>query len=105
MVAIYTRQSVDRTDSISVELQAETCRMKLTANELETCETYTDKGFSGKNTNRPALQRLMEDVAAGRVEKILVYKIDRISRSVHGAVPEAVRKGRRISVRNRWDHP
>ncbi len=83
MVAIYTRQSVDRTDSISVELQAETCRMKLTANELETCETYTDKGFSGKNTNRPALQRLMEDVAAGRVEKILVYKIDRISRSVH----------------------
>ncbi len=83
MVAIYTRQSVDRADSISVELQAETCRAKLTAGELETCETYTDKGFSGKNTNRPALRRLMDDVAAGRVEKILVYKIDRISRSVH----------------------
>lgn len=83
MVAIYTRQSVDRADSISVELQAETCRAKLTVSELETCETYTDKGFSGKNTNRPALRRLMEDVAEGRVEKILVYKIDRISRSVH----------------------
>lgn len=83
MVAIYTRQSVDRADSISVELQAETCRAQLTASELEICETYTDKGFSGKNTNRPALQRLMEDVSAGRIEKILVYKIDRISRSVH----------------------
>lgn len=83
MVAIYTRQSVDRADSISVELQAETCRAKLTVSELETCETYTDKGFSGKNINRPALRRLMEDVAEGRVEKILVYKIDRISRSVH----------------------
>ncbi len=42
-----------------------------------------DKGFSGKNTDRSALQQLMEDVRAGRVEKILVYRLDRISRSVH----------------------
>lgn len=83
MVAIYTRQSVDRADSISVELQAETCRARLTRGELEACRTYTDKGYSGKNTDRPALQQLLRDVKDGEVSKILVYKIDRISRSVH----------------------
>lgn len=83
MTAIYTRQSVDRADSISVELQAETCRQKLPASELTDCKVYTDKGFSGKNTNRPALQQLLKDVKNGQVSKILVYKLDRISRSVY----------------------
>lgn len=83
MTAIYTRQSVDRADSISVELQAGACRQKLTADELAGCKIYTDKGFSGKNTNRPALQQLLQDVKSGQVGKILVYKLDRISRSVH----------------------
>ncbi len=83
MLAIYTRQSVERADSISVEQQADFCRAVLTKNELENTRVYTDKGFSGKNTDRPALQQLMEDVRAGRVEKILVYRLDRISRSVH----------------------
>ena len=49
MVAIYTRQSVERADSISVEQQAQLCRDALTSRELETCKVYTDKGFSGKN--------------------------------------------------------
>lgn len=83
MTAIYTRQSVDRADSISVELQADACRQKLTADELAGCKIYTDKGFSGKNTNRPALQQLLQDVKSGQIGKILVYKLDRISRSVH----------------------
>ena len=83
MVAIYTRQSVERADSISVEQQAEACRKVLTAAELECCKVYTDKGYSGKNTNRPALQQLLADVKNGTVERILVYRLDRISRSVH----------------------
>lgn len=83
MVAIYTRQSVERADSISVELQAEICRERLTTAELADCSVYTDKGFSGKNTDRPALQKLMAAVQDGLVSKILVYKLDRISRSVH----------------------
>ena len=81
MTAIYARQSVDKADSISVELQIETCRARLAPEEVS--ETYTDKGFSGKNTDRPAFQRLLADVKAGRVEKILAYRLDRISRSVH----------------------
>lgn len=83
MVAIYTRQSVERADSISVEQQAQLCRDALPAGEVRTCKVYTDKGFSGKNIDRPALQQLLADAETGQVDKILVYRLDRISRSVH----------------------
>ena len=83
MVAIYTRQSVERADSISVEQQAAFCRDALTAAELAGCRVYTDKGYSGKNIERPALQRLLADAENGLIDKILVYRLDRISRSVH----------------------
>ena len=83
MVAVYTRQSVERADSISVEQQAQLCRDALTARELESCKVYTDKGFSGKNIDRPALQQLLTDAEDGLIDKILVYRLDRISRSVH----------------------
>jgi site-specific DNA recombinase len=43
---------------------------------------YDDGGFSGGNTERPALQRLLEDVRAGRVQVIVVYKVDRLTRSL-----------------------
>ena len=45
-------------------------------------ESYDDGGFSGGNTNRPALQRLLQDVRAGKVDIVVVYKIDRLSRSL-----------------------
>lgn len=81
MIAIYCRQSVDKKDSISIESQEQECRAK-----LKKCDTdvmvYSDRGYSGKNTNRPDFQRMMTDVEAGRVSKIIVYKIDRMSRSV-----------------------
>ena len=62
--AIYTRQSVDRPDSISVESQAEICRREVVDNEFQ---IYTDKGYSGKNTDRPAVQELLEMVQAGKI--------------------------------------
>src|SRR5213078_187381 len=43
---------------------------------------YDDGGFSGGNTARPALQRLLEAVRAGRVDVIVVYKVDRLTRSL-----------------------
>lgn len=45
---------------------------------------YKDKGFSGKNTNRPEFQRMMQDIKTGRkgITKVIVYKLDRISRSI-----------------------
>ena len=66
MEGIYARQSVDKLDSLSIESQIEQCR-KFSSGDVE---IYQDKGFSGKNTNRPAFQRLMEDVEAGKISKI-----------------------------------
>src|SRR5262245_3681922 len=43
---------------------------------------YDDGGFSGGNTDRPALQRLLNDVRAGKVDIIVVYKVDRLTRSL-----------------------
>lgn len=82
MVAIYCRQSVDKKDSISIETQEQECRSKLKADEENSVQVYSDKGYSGKNTNRPEFQRMMADVAAGKISKVIVYKLDRMSRSV-----------------------
>ncbi len=77
--AIYTRQSVDRIDSISVESQAEFCKKEVIDGNLK---IYSDKGYSGKNIDRPAFQELLDDIEAGRVRRVIVYRLDRISRSV-----------------------
>src|SRR4029079_5842675 len=43
---------------------------------------YDDGGFSGGNTDRPALHRLLDDVRAGKIDVIVVYKVDRLTRSL-----------------------
>ena len=77
--AIYTRQSVDRIDSISVESQVEFCQKEVIDGQIK---VYTDKGYSGKNIDRPAFQELMADIQEGKIRRVLVYRLDRISRSV-----------------------
>jgi len=77
--AIYARQSVDKKDSISIESQIEFCRYELKGG---TAKEYTDKGFSGKNMDRPRFQRLVADIEAGLIARVIVYKLDRISRSI-----------------------
>ena len=76
--AIYARQSVDKADSLSIQGQIDLCRQKAG----EEVQIYQDKGYSGKNTNRPAFQRMMEDVERGLIQKIIVYRLDRFSRSI-----------------------
>lgn len=78
--AIYVRQSADRADSVSLETQAQLCRQELLPDEP--AKVYSDRGFSGRNTERPALRRLLEAVRAGAVRRVLVYKLDRISRNL-----------------------
>ncbi len=80
MNAIYARQSLDKKDSLSIEGQIEECLSKLNVNEKY--EVYQDKGYSGKNTNRPELKRLIDDIKSNKVKKVVVYKIDRISRNI-----------------------
>jgi site-specific DNA recombinase len=45
-------------------------------------ERYDDGGFTGANMERPALNRLLADIDAGRIHSVLVYKVDRLSRSL-----------------------
>lgn len=77
--AVYGRQSVDRADSISMESQIEYCRYETRGNLYR---TFQDKGYSGKNTDRPAFQAMMEAIRQGEVSRVIVYKLDRISRSI-----------------------
>lgn len=76
--AIYARQSVEREDSLSIEGQLARCRFEARDGARE----YIDRGFSGKNTNRPAFRRMMDDIRAGEIGKVIVYRLDRISRSI-----------------------
>ena len=77
--AIYARQSVDKKDSISIESQIGFCKYELKGGN---CREYTDKGFSGKNIDRPKFKELVQDIEQGLIKRVVVYKLDRISRSI-----------------------
>lgn len=76
---IYARQSVDREDSISIESQIDLCLREV---GKAPHRVFRDKGYSGKNTERPDFQEMMAAVRNGGVRRIVVYRLDRISRSV-----------------------
>ncbi len=78
MNAIYARQSVDKKDSLSVAGQIDLCQKYAGEGVCVFC----DKGYSGKNTKRPAFMELMESVKKGEIQKIYVYRLDRFSRSI-----------------------
>ena len=68
--AIYARQSVDKKDSISIESQIEFCKYELKGGN---CKEYTDKGYSGKNTDRPKFQELVRDIKRGLIAKVVCF--------------------------------
>ena len=76
--AIYARQSVDKKDSVSIETQIEKCEY-ITKDNVE---IYKDKGYSGKNTDRPDLERLLKDIKSNKISRVIVYRLDRISRNI-----------------------
>ncbi len=78
MNIIYARQSIDKKDSLSIESQIEQCK-KFAG---ENAEVFFDKGYSGKNVNRPSFAKLINSVESGEVDKIFVYRLDRFSRSI-----------------------
>ncbi|WP_312070432.1 recombinase family protein [Anaerotignum propionicum] len=79
MIAIYARQSIEKKDSISLESQIEMAKREIFDEQFK---IYQDSGFSGKNTNRPAFSQMMHDIKHGDIEKVIVYRLDRISRSL-----------------------
>lgn len=81
--AIYIRVSTHEQAMEGYSIQAQTERLQAycKAKGWGVFHIYTDAGFSGSNMQRPALSQLLEDVEAGRVDCVLVYKLDRLSRS------------------------
>ena len=81
--ALYLRVSTEAQadEGYSLAAQAEKleayCRMK----GIAAFQRYVDGGFSGSNLTRPAITELVEAIRAGRVERVVVYKLDRLSRS------------------------
>lgn len=79
-VAIYARQSVEKQESISIKTQIDECKRYIRQNDV--VEVYSDEGFSGKNTERPDFKRMLNDIEYGTVDKVIVYKLDRLSRNI-----------------------
>lgn len=83
--ATYGRKSVYSDKSDSVDNQQRMCREYVDfkfPGKIDSFETYSDEGFTGANTNRPGLKRLMNDVKNGLVDMLVVYQLDRLSRDV-----------------------
>ena len=87
--AVYTRKSSEEgleMEFNSLDAQRESCEAYITSQKpegwLALPEHYDDGGFSGGTLERPALRRLLADIEAGRVDVVVVYKIDRLSRSL-----------------------
>lgn len=78
---LYLRQSVDREESISLELQEHACRQYCQERGYEVTGVEADPGVSGRTWNRPAVQRVMATVENGAADVIVLWKWSRLSRS------------------------
>jgi site-specific DNA recombinase len=86
---IYTRKSTEEgldQDFNSLDAQRESAEAYIASQRHEgwSClpDRYDDGGFTGGNMERPALARLLVDIAAGKIQAVVVYKVDRLSRSL-----------------------
>ncbi len=80
MIAIYARQSLDKKDSLSISSQIDFGKKEI--RDGEPFKIYKDRGYSGGNMNRPDFERLIKDIENKKISKVIVYKLDRISRSL-----------------------
>jgi DNA invertase Pin-like site-specific DNA recombinase len=87
--AIYTRKSTEEgltQEFNTLEAQRESAeayvQSQLHAGWTALAERYDDGGYTGANLERPALRKLLVDIEAGRIDCVLVYKVDRLSRSL-----------------------
>src|SRR5688572_29324249 len=87
--AVYTRKSSEEgleQEFNSLDAQREACEAYVASQRAEgwllVPDRYDDGGFSGGTLERPALRRLLADIEAGRIDIIVTYKIDRLSRSL-----------------------
>jgi site-specific DNA recombinase len=86
--AVYTRKSLEEgleQEFNSLDAQREACAACITSQKHEgwtaRATLYDDGAYSGGTMDRPALQRLLDDIRAGKVDVVVVYKLDRLTRS------------------------
>src|SRR5262245_2614410 len=87
--AIYTRKSTEdgleqEFNSLDAQRESGEAYIKSQSHEGWEClpDRYDDGGFTGGNMDRPAVHRLLADIEAGRIDCVVVYKVDRLSRSL-----------------------
>lgn len=83
--AIYCRVSTEEqaTEGFSIHAQKDKLTKYASINDWDIVDYYVDDGISGKNlTERPEVSRLIEDVNKGKIKNVLIYKLDRLTRSV-----------------------
>ena len=86
--AVYVRKSTEKGLELefnSLHNQEDACRsyiMSQAFNNWEYFKTYTDGGISGGTMERPALKQMLEDIRRGLIRTVVVYKVDRLSRSI-----------------------
>lgn len=83
VTAMYVRVSTDAQaeEGYSVGEQTERLTAYCQSRDFVPCECYIDGGFSGSNIHRPEMERLIEDCRKGKINRVVVYKLDRLSRS------------------------
>ena len=82
MYALYSRVSTkEQVEGYSIGEQQEKMKAYCKAKGYDLFEIYTDAGYSGGNIERPALEKLIADIKTKNIEAVIVYKLDRLSRS------------------------
>ena len=82
--ALYIRVSTDAQaeEGYSIEAQQKELISYCKSNGINSYELYIDGGYSGANLNRPRMQELIADIKSGKIDAVVVYKLDRLSRSI-----------------------
>lgn len=82
--AIYIRVSTEEQvkEGYSISAQKQKLKAFCVAQDWEVAGLYADEGISAKDTNRPQLQQMIKDIESGHIDCVLVYRLDRLTRSV-----------------------
>lgn len=86
--AVYVRVSTieQAKKGESLQVQEERCRARILSAGLQPVQVYCDDGYTAANEDRPAYQRMLRDLRDGRINQVVISKLDRISRSVRDFV-------------------
>jgi len=109
-IALYARKSKYTEKGQSIQNQIEECKGYIERNfrgESYEIRLYQDEGISGKNLERPEMQKMLRDIAADEIDVLVCYKLDRVSRSVRdfsNLIDELQARGKEfVSVKEKFD--